>query len=84
LVRQQETEEMMGSFLLGMELTTEEKRRLEDDDRRRVSEKQYRAKVRAELQGELVQAQKSSLPWMLGISLVLAVVAIWFVDHFGR
>jgi hypothetical protein len=74
---------MTGSFIIDMELTTEEKRRVEEDDRRRVSEKQYRAKVRAELEGEFAPVQKSSLPWLFGIGLVL-VAAIWFVDHFGR
>jgi hypothetical protein len=67
-----------------MELTTEEERRFEEDDRQRVSEKQYRAKVRAELQGEFAPVQKLSLPWLLGIGVVLVVAAIWFVDHFGR
>jgi hypothetical protein len=66
-----------------MELTTEEKRRVEEDERRSVSDKQYRAEVRAELQGEFAPVQKSSLPWLLGIGLVLVVAAIWCVDHFG-
>ena len=74
----------MEIFIINTELTTEEKRRIEEDERRRVSEKKYRAEVRAELQGELARVQKSSLPWLLGIGLALVVAAVWFVEHFGQ
>jgi hypothetical protein len=63
-----------------MELTTEEQRRVKEEDRRYASDKQYRAELRAELQRESARAQKSSLPWLLGIGLVLVVAAIWFVE----
>jgi hypothetical protein len=66
-----------------MELTTEERRRVEEEERRRVSDKQYRARVRAELQREFAPVPKSSLPWLLGMGLVVAAAAIWFVDYFG-
>jgi|HubBroStandDraft_1064217.scaffolds.fasta_scaffold188047_2 hypothetical protein len=59
-----------------MELTTAEQRRVEEEERRRVSEKQYRAEVRAKLQGEFVPVQKSRLPWLLGIGRVLVVAAM--------
>jgi hypothetical protein len=74
---------MKGELHIDMELTTEERRRGEEEDRRRVSDKQYRAKVRAELQSELAPVQKSSLPWLLGMGLVMAAAAVWYVDHFG-
>ena len=66
-----------------MELTTEEKRRFQEEDLRSVSDKKYRAELRAELQGEFTPVQKSSLPWLFGIGLVLVLVAIWFVDQSG-
>jgi hypothetical protein len=66
-----------------MELTTEEKRRFEEEDLQSVSDRQYRAEVRAELQGKFAPLQKSGWSWIFGIGLVL-VVAIWFVDHLGR
>jgi hypothetical protein len=66
-----------------MELTNEERRRIAEEDRRRVSDLQYRAKLRAQLQGEFAPVQRSSLPWLLGMCLVVVVAAIWFVDYFG-
>jgi hypothetical protein len=66
-----------------MELTNEERRRVQEEERRRVSDQQYRAKVRAQLQGEFAPVQRSSLPWLLGMCLVVVVAAIWFVDYFG-
>jgi hypothetical protein len=63
-----------------MELTTEEQRRVKEEDRRYASDKRYRAELRAELQRESERAPKSSLPWLLGIGLLLVVAAIWFVE----
>jgi hypothetical protein len=71
------------SLFIDTELTTEEKRRVEEDKRRRVSEKKYRAEVRAELQREFAPALKSSLPNLLGIGFVLVVAAVWYFYHFG-
>jgi hypothetical protein len=65
-----------------MELTIEEQRRVKEEERRYASDKQYRAELRAELQRESAQVRKSSLPWLLGIGLVLVVAAIWFVEYF--
>jgi hypothetical protein len=66
-----------------MKLTAEERRCVEEEERRRLSDKQYRAEVRAALQGESARVQKSSLPWLLSIGLVGVAAAIWFHDHFG-
>lgn len=71
----------MESFIIDMELTTEEQRHVEEEERRFVSEKKYRAEVRAQLQSELAPVNKSGLPWLLAVGLLLAVAAIWFVDH---
>jgi hypothetical protein len=51
-----------------MDLTTEEKRRVEEEERRRISAKHYRAEVRAELQGEFTPVHKSSLPWLFALA----------------
>lgn len=59
-----------------MDLTTEEKRRIEEEERRRISEEQYRAEVKAKLQGESAQVQKSSLGWLLGVGIVLVVAGV--------
>ena len=81
---------MIGDLPIDTEFTTEERRRVEEErrrveeeDRRRVSDKQYRAELRAELQREFAPVQKSSLPWLLGIGLVVVAAANWFVDQFG-
>ena len=66
-----------------MELTDEERRLIQEEERRRVSDRQYRAKLRAQLQGEFAPVQKSSVPWLLGMGLVVVAAAIWFVDYFG-
>jgi hypothetical protein len=77
------TEEMIGELhAIDMELTTAEKRRVEEEELRCASEKQYRAKVRADLQGGFAPAHKSGLAWLFSVGLVLVVAAIWYV-HFG-
>ena len=74
-------EKMIGGFIIDMELTAEEQRHAKEEERRYASDKQYRAELRAELQRHSARGQKSSLPWMLGIGLVLAGAVIWFVEH---
>jgi hypothetical protein len=75
------TEETIGSLIIDMEVTTEERRHAKEEERRYASDKQYRAELRAELQRHSAPGQNSSLPWMLGIGLVLAGAVIWFVEH---
>jgi hypothetical protein len=64
-----------------MEPTTEEQRHAKEEERRYASDKQYRAELRAELKRASAPGQQSSLPWMLGFGLVLAVAVIWFVEQ---
>jgi hypothetical protein len=51
-----------------MELTPEDKQRIEEEERKRAAEEQYRAEVRAKATGA-----KSSRPWVLG-SLIVALI----------
>jgi hypothetical protein len=55
-----------------MELTAEEKQRIEEEECRRVSEEEYRAEVRAKFQGKPTH-RRSSVPWLLGVVLVLVI-----------
>jgi|CZKS01.1.fsa_nt_gi hypothetical protein len=54
-----------------MELTPEDKQRIEKEERKRVAEEQYRAEVRAKATGA-----KSSRPWVLGPLIVALIVAL--------
>ncbi len=58
-----------------MELSPEDKQRIEDEERRRISEEQYRAEVRSKLRGEpaTVPVQRSNTLWLLGIALALVI-----------
>lgn len=58
-----------------MELSPEDKQRIEDEERRRISEEQYRAEVRSRLRGDTatVPVQRSNTPWLLGIALALVI-----------
>jgi hypothetical protein len=68
-----------------MELSPEDKQRIEEEERRRISEEQYRAEVRSKLRGETPTApvQRSNTPWLLGIALVLVIVALvaWSITN---
>jgi hypothetical protein len=55
-----------------MDLTAEEKQRIEEEERRRVSEEEYRAEVRAKLQRKPAP-QQPSVPWLIGAALVLVI-----------
>ena len=59
-------------------LTPEERQRIEDEERKRIAEEQYRAEVRAKLQGEHAAPVKtpSRIPWILGVGAVLIIGAI--------
>ena len=62
-----------------MELTSEEKQRIEDEERRRVSEEQYRAEVRARLHTEAVpigSKRTQRATWLAGIAVILAIGAL--------
>ena len=54
-----------------MELTAEEKQRIEEEERKRVAEEQYRAEVRAK-----VTRTRSGRPWVLGSLIVALIVAV--------
>src|SRR5471030_986671 len=59
-------------------LTPEERQRIEEEERKRIAEEQYRAEVRAKLQGELAPPVKSPsrIPWILAGAAVLIIGAI--------
>lgn len=58
-----------------MELSSEEKQRIEDEERHRISEEQYRAEVRAKLQVQMA-SKGSRRDWLAGVAVVLAIVAL--------
>src|SRR5580704_7682416 len=68
-----------------MELSPEDKQRIEEEERRRISEDQYRAEVRSKLRGETarVPVQRSSTPWLLGIALALVIggLVTWSITY---
>ena len=59
-------------------LTPEERQRIEDEERKRVAEEEYRAEVRARLQGEQASPARkpSRIPWILGVGAVLIIGTI--------
>jgi hypothetical protein len=70
---------MIGENLI-MDLTPEDKQRIEEEERKRVSEEQYRAEFRSKLQGEPGAPIKkpNRIGWILGIVAVLiAATLIW-------
>jgi hypothetical protein len=56
-------------------LTPEERQRIEEEEGKRIAEEQYRAEVRAKLQGApAATARKPSrVPWILGVGAVLII-----------
>lgn len=58
-----------------MELTPEDRQRIEDEERKRAAEEKYRTEVRAKLQSEHGAAVQgpSRLPWILGICAVFLI-----------
>jgi len=67
-----------------MELTPEEKLRIEGEERRRVSEEQYRAEVRAKLQGESAPIKQSPFLWVMGVGVIVVTSAIVLSSTLGR
>jgi hypothetical protein len=61
-----------------MELSSEDKRRIEEEELKRAAEERYRGEVRAKLQGPPALVQRSPLPWILGIVAVLIVGVIFW------
>ena len=59
-------------------LTPEERQRIEEEEGKRIAEEQYRAEVRAKLQGApAAPARKPSrVPWILGVGAVLIIGAL--------
>lgn len=69
-----------------MELTSEEKQRIEDEERRRISEDQYRAKIREQLQaesGRVASVRASRAPWIAAFAVVAAIggLVAWSVTR---
>jgi hypothetical protein len=57
-------------------LTTEERQRIEDEERKRMAEEEYRAEIRAKLQGAAAPVKKSTsrmIPWILGVGAALVI-----------
>ena len=66
-----------------MELTPEEKQRIQDEEKRTFAQEQYRAQVRAELQHG--RRGKAIAKWAAGILAIVTVVAIaWRVAQSGQ
>jgi hypothetical protein len=59
-------------------LTPEERQRIEEEERKRIAEEQYRAEVRAKLQGEpgVPVRKPNRIPWILGLGAVLIIGAL--------
>ncbi len=72
-----------------MELTAEEKQRIEEEERKRLSEEQYRAEVRAKLHignvagNSALVEKKSAVPWLIGFALVLVVATLVWASVSG-
>ncbi len=68
-----------------MELTNEERRRVQG--RKNAGAFQVTSSIGRRsgpnCKVKFAPVQKSSLPWLLGMCLVVVVAAIWFVDYFG-
>jgi hypothetical protein len=66
-------------------LTPEERQRIEEEERKRIAEEQYRAEVRAKLQGA-APARKSvgRLPWILGLAAALFIGMIILMNNKGQ
>jgi hypothetical protein len=67
-------------------LTPEERQRIEDEERKRIAEEQYRAEVRAKLQGGPPAPVRNSsrLPWILGAAGVLVISTIILTNNRGQ
>ena len=60
----------------GCMLTPEDRQRIEEEERRKIAEEQYRAEVRAKLQGERPATWlHSPVLWIVGIGVVLIIGA---------
>jgi hypothetical protein len=64
-------------------LTPEERQRIEEEELKRIAEEQYRAEVRAKLQGEHAAPVKSPnrIPWILAGAAVLIMGAIVLTNN---
>ena len=68
-------------------LTPEERQRIEEEERKRIAEEQYRAEVRAKLQGDQpAPARKPAgrLPWIIGVAAVLVIGTIILMNNRGQ
>ena len=68
-------------------LTPEERQRIEEEERKRIAEEQYRAEVRAKLQGgSVAPARKPAgrLPWILGLAAALVIGTIILMNNKGQ
>jgi hypothetical protein len=68
-------------------LTPEERQRIEEEERKRIAEEQYRAEVRAKLQGgSATPARKPAgrLPWILGLAAALFIATIILMNNKGQ
>jgi hypothetical protein len=77
---------ILGTKRAGM-LTPEERQRIEEEEGKRISEEQYRAEVRAKLQGgSVAPARKPAgrLPWILGLAAALVIGTIILMNNKGQ